>query len=53
MQEIKESDPSYNPFPNCQDSARIVRIVLRKFPEVYDILNEKLGYGKKVKITIV
>ena len=53
MQDIKESNPSYNPFTNCHDLARIVRIVLRKFPKIYDILNEKLGYGKKVKLTIV
>ena len=53
VHEIKESDPSYNPFPNYHDSARIIRIALRKFPEIYDMLNEKLGYGKKVKLTIV
>ena len=53
VQEIEESDPSYNPFPNCHESARIVRIVLRKFPEIYDMLNEKMGYGKKIKLSIV
>ena len=53
VQEIKESDPSYNPFLNCQDSTKIVKIVLSKFPEIYDMLNEKLGYGQKFKLTIV
>ena len=53
VQEIKEIDPSYNPFPNCLDMAKIVKIVLGQFPMVYDMLNEKLGYGKKVKLTII
>ena len=53
VQEIKENDPTYNPFPNCQDIAKIVRIVLGQFPIIYDMLNEKLGYGKKVKLTII
>ena len=53
VQEIKEFDPSYKPFPNCRDMVRIVRISLSKFLEIYDMLNEKLGYGKKVKLTIV
>ena len=27
--------------------------MLNQFAEIYDTLNEKLGYSKKVKITIV
>ena len=51
--EITKYDPSYNPFPKCNDLGRIVRIVLRIFAKIYDMLNEKMGYGKKVKLTIV
>ena len=53
VQEIKEKDPAYNPFPNCQDIAKIVRTVLGHFLAIYDMLNEKLGYGKKFKLTII
>ena len=53
VQEIKEKDPTYNPFPNFQDMAKIVKVVLGLFPAIYDMLNEKLGYGKKVKLTII
>ena len=53
VQEIKEKDPAYNPFPNCQDMAKIVKAVLGQFPAIYDMLNEKLVYGKKVKLTLI
>ena len=53
VQEIKENDPTYNPFPNCQDMAKIVRTILGQFPAIYDMLNKNLGYGKKINLTIM
>ena len=32
---------------------KLVRTVLGQFPAIYDMLNEKFGYGKKVKLTII
>ena len=51
--EIHETNPTYDPFPNYKDSAKIVRAVLNQFVEIYDTLNEKCVYGKKVKLTII
>ena len=53
VQEIKEIDPTYNPFPKYQDMAKIVGKILGQFPTIYDMLNEKIGYSKKVKLTII
>ena len=53
LKEIQESDPNYDPIPNCKDWAQRVRVVLNNFVDVYDTMNEKLGYGKKHKLTIV
>ena len=33
--------------------AKTVKTVLGQFPMIYDMLNEKLGYGKKAKLTII
>ena len=51
VQETKETKFSYNLFPNCKDMAKIARTILGQFPMIYDMSNEKLGYGKKVKLT--
>ena len=53
LQEIHEIDPTYDPFPNRKDWGKRIRIALTKFAEVYETFKEKLGYGKKVKLTIV
>ena len=53
LSQILQIDPSYDPLPNCKDWAQRVRIVLNNFVDVYDTMNEKLGYGKKCKLTIV
>ena len=31
----------------------MTKIVLGQFPTIYDMLNEKIGYGKKFKLTII